>query len=56
MDESFFRKPLPAIAIAVGVGVAASKANANAAKAIGIPVLVFGALLSMMFAVLRLGG
>ena len=56
MDESFFRKPLPAIAIAVGVGVAASKANANAAKAIGIPVLAFGALLSLMFAVLGLGG
>jgi hypothetical protein len=56
VDELVFRKPLPAIAIAVGVGVAASKANANAAKAIGIPVLAFGALLSLMFAVLGLSG
>lgn len=56
MDESFFRKPVPAIAIAIGVGVAASKANANAAKAIGIPVLAFGTLLSLMFAVLGLSG
>jgi hypothetical protein len=56
MDESFFRKPVPALAVAVGVGVAASKANANAARAIGMPVLMFGVLLSLMFAVLGLGG
>jgi hypothetical protein len=56
MDESFFRKPVPALAIAVGVGIAASKANANAARAIGIPVVLFGVLLSLLFAVLGLGG
>jgi hypothetical protein len=55
MNESFFRKPVPALALAVGVGIAASKANANAARAIGIPVLMFGMLLSLVFAVIGLG-
>ena len=41
-------------AIAVGVGVAASKANANAARAIGIPVLMFGALLSLTIGLVSL--
>jgi len=55
MNESFFRKPVPAVVIAVGVGIAASRANANAARAIGIPVLMFGALLSLTFVALGLG-
>lgn len=54
MNDPFFRKPVPAIALAVGVGIAASQANANAARAIGIPALMFGALLSLVFAVLGL--
>lgn len=55
MNESFFRKPVPAITLAAAAGIAAHKANANAARAIGIPALMFGALLTLLFAALGLG-
>ncbi len=55
MDSSFFRKPAAAIGIAVGVGIAAHKANANAARVVGVPVLLFGALLSLLFAAFGFG-
>jgi hypothetical protein len=56
LDTPFYRKPLPAIVIAAGVGIAASKANANAARALGVPALVFGALLSLLLLALGFGG
>ena len=40
--------------IAVGIGIVASKANANAAKAVGLPVLIFSALLALILAALGL--
>jgi hypothetical protein len=56
MDDSFFREPLPAIGIAVGAGIVAHKASSNAAKAIGIPVLLFAGLLSLLFTAIGFGG
>jgi hypothetical protein len=55
MDTPFYRNPIPAVAIAVGIGIVASKANANAAKAIGLPPLLFGALLALLLAALGFG-
>ena len=56
MDDSFFRKPLPAIGIAVGAGIVAHKASTNAAKAIGVPVLLFAGLLSLLLTAFGFGG
>lgn len=55
MDTSFYRKPLPAVGIAIGIGIVAGKANANASKAVGLPVLVFSALLALLLAALGIG-
>ena len=54
MDAPFYRKSIPAVGIAVGIGIVASKANANAAKAVGLPVLIFSALLALILAALGL--
>jgi hypothetical protein len=55
LDTPFYRKPIPAVGIAIGIGIVASKANANAAKAVGLPALVFSALLALLLAALGLG-
>ena len=55
MDTPFYRKPVPAVGIAVGIGIVASQANANAAKALGVPALIFSALLALLLAALGLG-
>lgn len=52
LNTSFHRQPIPAVAIAIGAGIVASKANANAAKAIGLPALLFSALLVLLLAAL----
>jgi hypothetical protein len=55
METPFYREPILAVAIAVGIGILAVKANANAAKALGVPPIVFGGLLALLFAVIGLG-
>jgi hypothetical protein len=56
MDIPFSHKPLPAICLAVGLGIAASEANANAARVLGMPALLFSALLALTIAALGFGG
>lgn len=55
LDAPFYRQPIPAVGIAIGIGIVASKANGNAAKAVGLPALLFSALLALLLAALGLG-